>query len=91
MKANLAFQFRETMQRLYIWELQYMHFQLDYLCSVTTYDILLAAVARYIIKHLFYETSLSILFSSHKNDVISLVKVHSEHSPVARILHTKFD
>ena len=24
------------LQHLYIWELQYMHFQFDYLCSVTT-------------------------------------------------------
>ena len=33
-----------------------MHFEFDYLCSVTTYDIIFfAAVIRYIIKHLFYE------------------------------------
>ena len=68
-----------------------MHFQSDYLCSVTTYDIIFAAVAQYIIKHLFYETAWSILFWSHKNDVTSLVKVHREYSPSARILHTKFD
>ena len=50
-----------------------------------------AAVVRYIIKHLFYETAWSILFWSHKDDVTSLVKVHREYSPAARILHTKFD
>ena len=41
------------LQHLYIKELlQYMHFQFDYLCSVTIYDIIFAAVARYVIKHL---------------------------------------
>ena len=45
------------LQHLYIQELQYIHFQFDYLCSVTMYDIIfLAAVAWYIMKHLFYET-----------------------------------
>ena len=28
------------LQHLYIKELQYMHFQFDYLCSVTTYEII---------------------------------------------------
>ena len=28
-----------------------MHFQFDCLCSVTTYDIIFDAVARYIIRH----------------------------------------
>ena len=28
------------LQHLYIEQLQYMHFQFDYLCSVTTYDII---------------------------------------------------
>ena len=51
------------LQHLFIQELlQYMHFQFDYLCSVTTYDIIFAAVARYIIKHLFNETARSILY-----------------------------
>ena len=36
------------------------------------------------------ETAWSILFY-HKNDDISLVKVHREYSPAARIIHTKFD
>ena len=49
------------------------------------------AVVWYIIKHLFYETAWSILFWNHKNDVRSLVKVHREYSPAARILHTKID
>ena len=48
-------------------------------------------VARYIVKHLFYETAWSILFWNHTNYIISLVKVQREYSPVARILHTKFD
>ena len=48
-------------------------------------------VVRYIIKHLFYETAWSILFLNHANDVTSLVKVHKEYSPAARILHTKSD
>ena len=30
-------------------------------------------------------------FETIKNDVTSLVKVHREYSPAARILHTKFD
>ena len=47
-------------------------------------------VVRYIIKHLFYETAWSILFWNHANDVTSLVKVHREYSPAARILHKKF-
>ena len=67
-----------------------MHFQFDYLSSVATYDIIFYVV-QYIIKHLFYETAWSILFWKHKNDVTSPVKVHREYSPVARILHTKFD
>ena len=50
------------LQHLHIQELQYMHFQFDYSCSVTTYGIIFAAVARYIIKHLFCETEWSILF-----------------------------
>ena len=29
-------------------------------------------------------------FEAKKNDVTNLVKVHREYSPVARILHTKF-
>ena len=64
-------------------------FSFDYLCSVTTYDtIFFAAVYRYIIKHLIYETPWSILCWSH---VTCLVKVHREYSPVVRIYHTKFD
>ena len=74
---------------LYIFELQYMYIHFDYFCSITTQ--LFAAVVRYIIKHLFYETAWFILFWSHKNDVTSLVNVHRGHSPAARILHTKFD
>ena len=46
-------------------------------------------VVWYIIKH-FYETAWSILFWNHANDVRSLIKVHREYSPGARILHTKF-
>ena len=30
-------------------------------------------------------------FLSHENDVTNLVKAHREYSPVAHILHTKFD
>ena len=64
--------------------------------SLTTFAVLrhmsiFFGVIRYIIKHLFYETAWSTLFWSHKNDITSLVKVHREYSPVARILHTKFD
>ena len=32
-----------------------MHFQFDYSQSVTIYELIFAAVARCIIKHLFYE------------------------------------
>ena len=50
-----------------------MHFQFDFLCSVTTYDITFATVFQYIVKYLFY--------GSHKNDVTSLIKVHRGYSP----------
>ena len=30
-------------------------------------------------------------FEANRNDVTSLVKVHREYSPLAGILHTKFD
>ena len=74
-----------------IQKLQYMHFQFDYMCSVTTYNILFAAVVRYKIKHLFYQTSWSLLFWSHKKEVTSLIRVHREYLPAALILHTKLD
>ena len=52
--------------------------------SLTTFSVLrhttliFAAVAWYMIKHLFYETAWSILFWNHKNGVISLVKIHRD-------------
>ena len=67
-----------------------MYFQFAYFCSAAPFDIIFGVV-RYIIKHLFYETAWSILFWNNANDVTSLVKAHREYSPVARILHTKFD
>ena len=39
------------LHHLYIKELKYMHFQFDYLCSVTTYDNFLLLRPVYIIKH----------------------------------------
>ena len=42
-------------------------------------------------KTLILWNSLIILFWNHTNDVTSLVKVHREYLPAARILHTKFD
>ena len=75
---------------LHIQKLQYMHFQFAHFCCVATYDIIFGVV-RYVIKQLFYETAWSILFWNHANDVTSLVKIHREYSPAARILQTKFD
>ena len=60
-------------------------------CAVLRHTTYFFAAVRYIIKHLFYETAWSIPFWKHKNDVTSLVKVHREYSPAARILHTKFE
>ena len=59
--------------------------------AVLQHATLFFGVVRYIIKHLFYESAWSILFWNHANDVTSLVKIHREYSPAARILHTKFD
>ena len=62
---------------------------------LTTFTVLrhttIFSVVWYIMKQLFYETAWSVPFWNHNNDVTSLVKVHTEYSPAARVLHTKFD
>ena len=54
-----------------------MHFQFDYLCSVTTYNILVLQLSSVYYKTI--HTILSILFLSNKNDVTSLVDVHIDY------------
>ena len=59
-----------------------MHFQFDYFCSVATYDLIFGVVW-YIIKHSMKQPDLYYFET--------IIKVHREYSPVARILYTKFD
>ena len=69
-------------------------------CNTCTFSLPTFAVLRHTTifwcRPVYYKTlilwsSWSILFWNHANDVTSLVKVHREYSPAARILRTKFD
>ena len=60
--------------------LQHMHFQFDYLCSGTTYDIIFRC-CRLVFYKSCYEIAWFILFWCHKNVVTSLIKVHREIWP----------
>ena len=65
-----------------------MHFQFDYFCSVTTYDNFLVSSG---ILENTYSMKQPDLYYFETMQMTSLVKVHREYSPTARILHTQFD